>query len=92
MLKFLSVLFRNPKYKSSSSLTRGCFSTLASSPPSPYPFMNPQEIIFLSNEFLPQDFSMKLERYQDQNPQIYEDIMTTACDLAQEYHYPLREV
>jgi hypothetical protein len=90
MINFSFHLLRNSKFNSSSSPIRRYLSSSSSS--SPYSFINPQELFFLANEFLPQEFFMKLERYQDQNPQIYENIMNTACDIANQYHYPLREV
>ena len=47
----------------------------------------------MANEFIrPNDLINKLERYEGQNPLIFEDMIHAACDLANQYHYPLREV
>lgn len=47
----------------------------------------------MCNEFLQHnEFISKLERYEGQDERIYREIVSSACEKAYDYNYPLREV
>jgi alkylation response protein AidB-like acyl-CoA dehydrogenase len=46
----------------------------------------------MCHEFIPRHlFINKLERYNEQDPTVYSNMITSACELAHQYHYQLRE-
>jgi hypothetical protein len=46
----------------------------------------------MCHEFIPRHlFINKLERYNEQNPLVYSNMINSACEIAHQYHYQLRE-
>lgn len=58
-----------------------------------FPFIRRKELEFMTNEFVDCEYLINnIERYEGQELDIFEKIITSACHAAQEYTYNLREV